>query len=124
MMHSMCTDSLFAAVGIIRRVESEVPGKGPTTHDLPRFIRRKLEDLLEDKRLREGDIEGRALSQLMELPEAQAEEAVDKFCNADLDTIRSKTGFLMGTRHRPTAMKKLRIVMLGFGTARQETVLE
>lgn len=31
----------------------------------------------------------------MELPEEMAYEAVDRFCTTDLDTIRSKTGFLM-----------------------------
>ena len=41
-------------------------------------------------------MEGRAITQLMELSEDQAAEAVEKFSAADLDTIRSKTGFLMG----------------------------
>lgn len=49
---SKVTNKSGFLMGIIRRVENEVPGKGPTLHDLPRFIRRKLEDLLEDKRIR------------------------------------------------------------------------
>mmetsp|Transcript_37691 Transcript_37691/g.72243 ORF Transcript_37691/g.72243 Transcript_37691/m.72243 type:complete len:287 (+) Transcript_37691:129-989(+) len=83
-------------MGIVRRIEQEPPGTGPTMGDLPRGIRRKLEDLVDDRRIRAGEIEGRALTQLMELPEEMAYEAVDRFCTTDLDTIRSKTGFLMG----------------------------
>jgi len=49
---SKVTNKSGFLMGIIRRVENEVPGKGPTLHDLPRFVRRKLEDLLADKRIR------------------------------------------------------------------------
>jgi hypothetical protein len=49
---SKVTNKSGFLMGIIRRVENELPGKGPTLYDLPRFVRRKLEDLLEDKRIR------------------------------------------------------------------------
>jgi len=83
-------------MGILRRIEHEPPGTGPTINDLPRGIRRKIDDLIDDRKIRASDIEGRALTQLLELSDDMAYEAVDRFATTNLDTIRSKTGFLMG----------------------------
>mmetsp|Transcript_6985 Transcript_6985/g.9449 ORF Transcript_6985/g.9449 Transcript_6985/m.9449 type:complete len:141 (-) Transcript_6985:187-609(-) len=83
-------------MGIIRRMELEPPGSGPTLGDLPRGIRRKLEDLIEDRKISSKDIEARAIGELRDLGEEQGFEAVERFCATNLDSVRSKTGFLMG----------------------------
>lgn len=61
-------------------------------------------------RLRRTDIDMRMCRALADLPSDVGLEAVDKFSAANLDGVRSKTGFIMGIikrlqsdypRHRP-----------------------
>eukprot|EP00854_Cymbomonas_tetramitiformis_P021612 gene21612-25995_t len=83
-------------MGIVRRIELEPPGTGPDLSDLPRPIRYKLEDIVKERRIRATDIEGRAIAALKELPEDMAHEAIERFSAANLESIRTKTGFLIG----------------------------
>ncbi len=52
--------------------------------------------LCEQGRLAKEDIDVRMCKALAELPMDQGVEAVDKFAAANLDTVRSKTGFMVG----------------------------
>ena len=47
-------------------------------------------------RLRKDDIDARMAKALADLPSDLGLEAVDKFSMANLDTVRSKTGFMVG----------------------------
>lgn len=49
---SRITNKSGFLMGIVRRIETEPPGSGPTTADLPRGIRRRLDDLVDDRRIR------------------------------------------------------------------------
>ena len=46
-------------------------------------------------RLRKDDIDARMAKALADLPSHLGMEAVDKFAMANLDTVRSKTGFMV-----------------------------
>ena len=47
------------------------------------------------RRIREDDIDPRMCKALNELPVHLGIEGVDKFAMANLDTVRSKTGFMV-----------------------------
>lgn len=49
-------------------------------------------------RLAREDIDVRMCKALADLPTDQGLEAVDKFASANLDSVRSKTGFMVGPR--------------------------
>lgn len=84
-------------MGIIRRIQQDGPDKGSGDLDvLPRPIRHKLKDLIDGGRLRRSEIDMRMCRALADLPTDLGVEAVDKFSVANLDHIRSKTGFMMG----------------------------
>ncbi|KAK9836169.1 hypothetical protein WJX81_006506 [Elliptochloris bilobata] len=84
-------------MGIIRRVQEDGPGGGNVDLDiLPRSVRYRLRDLLDDGRLKKDDIDSRMLKSLADLPSDLGLEAVEKFGMASLETVRSKTGFMMG----------------------------
>ncbi len=46
-------------------------------------------------RLSMDDVDARMIKALADLPSDLGLEAVDKFANAHLDTVRSKTGFMV-----------------------------
>ena len=48
-------------------------------------------------RLRKDDIDARMAKALSDLPSELGLEAVDKFSMANLDTVRSKTGFMVSS---------------------------
>lgn len=48
-------------------------------------------------RINKGDIDARMLKALADLPVDLGIEAIDKFAMASLDSIRSKTGFMVGS---------------------------
>eukprot|EP00884_Botryococcus_braunii_P002945 jgi/Botrbrau1/12651/Bobra.67_1s0017.1 len=54
-------------------------------------------------RLAKEDIDVRMCKALSDLPTDQGLEAVDKFASANLDAVRSKTGFMMGIIKRVQA---------------------
>ncbi|KAK9809709.1 hypothetical protein WJX73_008415 [Symbiochloris irregularis] len=84
-------------MGIIRSVQRDGPEGGSDGFDLlPRAVRHRMDDLIADGRLAKGDIDGRMAKSLSDLPTNLALEAIEKFAVANLDTVRSKTGFLMG----------------------------
>ncbi|KAK9857159.1 hypothetical protein WJX84_003380 [Apatococcus fuscideae] len=91
-------------MGIIRRVKEDGPDKGSGDLDiLPRPVRYRLRDLLDDGRLTKEDVDMRMCKTLADMPSDLALEAVDKFAMASLDTVRSKTGFMMGIIKRVQA---------------------
>lgn len=53
--------------------------------------------IVEQGRLVKGDIDGRMAKSLSDLPTNLAMEALEKFAIANLDTVRSKTGFLVSS---------------------------
>lgn len=123
--------------GIIRRVQEDGPGRGNVDLDiLPRSVRNRLKDIIEDVshahtfqqlgrwgqflcyarqlqcaeacqgpelhvcwcvqgRISKTDIDARMLKALADLPVDLGIEAIDKFAMASLDSIRSKTGFMV-----------------------------
>lgn len=84
-------------MGIIRRIQQDGPDKGSGDLDiLPRPVRHKLKDLIDGGRLRRSEIDMRMCRALSDLPSDLGVEAVEKFSIANLDHIRSKTGFMMG----------------------------
>ncbi|EIE23473.1 hypothetical protein COCSUDRAFT_63013 [Coccomyxa subellipsoidea C-169] len=84
-------------MGIIRRVQEDGPDRGNVDLDiLPRSVRYKLRDIMDDGRIGKNDIDARMLKALADLPVDLGIEAVDKFAMASLDSVRSKTGFMMG----------------------------
>ncbi len=52
--------------------------------------------LLVQGRISKSDIDARMLKALADLPVDLGIEAIDKFAMASLDSIRSKTGFMVG----------------------------
>lgn len=52
--------------------------------------------LAEQGRLTKEDVDMRMCKTLADMPSDLALEAVDKFAMASLDTVRSKTGFMVG----------------------------
>ncbi|CAL5224723.1 g7455 [Coccomyxa viridis] len=84
-------------MGIIRRVQEDGPARGNVDLDiLPRSVRYRLKDVIDDGRISKSDIDARMLKALADLPVDLGIEAIDKFAMASLDSIRSKTGFMMG----------------------------
>ena len=53
--------------------------------------------LLVQGRINKSDIDARMLKALADLPVDLGIEAIDKFAMASLDSIRSKTGFMVGS---------------------------
>ena len=99
-------------MGIIRRVKDEGPGGGGAssgatgaaalatlTGDFDR-VARKLQDMINEGRLADGDVDRRMCKALLDLGPTQADEAVDKFSQANLESVRSKAGFMMGIIRR------------------------
>lgn len=62
----------------------------------PRPLRNKLTELVDNGTIKPGDLESRVTTALRELPIELALEALDRYATSALDTIRSKTGFMMG----------------------------
>ena len=102
-------------MGIVRRVQQDGPGHGARNmDDLQPSIRRRLLDLVDavrtlfhftsyvtsfpvpQGRLHYSDIDPRMTRSLQSLPSNLAMEVLDKFSYADLDNVRSKTGFMLG----------------------------
>ncbi|BDA47365.1 probable heterogeneous nuclear ribonucleoprotein Q at N-terminal half [Coccomyxa sp. Obi] len=84
-------------MGIIRRVQEDGPDRGNVDLDiLPRSVRYKLRDIMDDGRISKNDVDARMLKALADLPVDLGCEAVEKFAMASLDSVRSKTGFMMG----------------------------
>lgn len=50
--------------------------------------------------MKKEDIDARMAKALADLPSDLGQEAVDKFSMANLDTVRSKTGFMVGLGFR------------------------
>ncbi len=84
--------------------------------------------LLVQGRINKSDIDARMLKALADLPVDLGIEAIDKFAMASLDSIRSKTGFMVGftstleeacqqwsksPRKRPSSDWLLRAVQMG-----------
>ena len=57
------------------------------------------QDLIKDGRLKSGDLESRVTSAMRDLPTDLALDAIERYQQANLETIRSKTGFMMGARN-------------------------
>ena len=116
--------------GIIRRVQEDGPDRGNVDLDiLPRSVRYKLRDIMDDVRalmylvfccknlcrslqecfqgahasrlvgvqgrISKNDVDARMLKALADLPVDLGCEAVEKFAMASLDSVRSKTGFMV-----------------------------
>lgn len=85
--------------GIMRRIQDEGSTDLIKSIDsFPRPLRKKLEELVENGTIRPGDLESRVTTALRELPMELALEALDRYSTSALDTIRSKTGFMMGAQ--------------------------
>ena len=83
--------------GIIRRVKSDGPDRGEITlESLPRAVREKLQDLVEDRKLEQREVDQRLVVALNGLSDRNAEEALRRFADSVDETIRSRQGFLMG----------------------------
>ena len=90
-------------MGIVRRIQDEAadgPGAPPgaaldlLTGDLA-DVRAKLQAMIDDGRLGGSDIDRRMAKALADLGPRLADEAVEKFGQADLASIRSKAGFFV-----------------------------
>ena len=108
-------------MGILRRVKEDGPDRGDADLKiLPRSVRYRLQDIIDDVcisplttifcarlcckplmpaqgRLSMDDVDARMCKALADLPSDLGLEAVDKFANAHLDTVRSKTGFMVSS---------------------------
>lgn len=89
-------------LGIIRRlqrdgIESQKPGD---IDSLDTEVRTHIGSLIVEGRLKESDFDQRMCRALGKLSSGQAIEAIDKFANTDMDTIRSKTGYMIGIINR------------------------
>ncbi|CAK0787513.1 hypothetical protein CVIRNUC_010733 [Coccomyxa viridis] len=94
---SRITNKSGFLMGIIRRVQEDGPNRGNVDLDiLPRSVRYRLKDVIDEGRINKLDIDARMLKALADLPVDLGIEAIDKFAMASLDSIRSKTGFMMG----------------------------
>lgn len=83
--------------GIIRRVKQDGPDRGEAKMDsLPRPVQRRLEDLIEDRKLDRKEVDQRLIRALGDMSERNAEEALRRFGQSVDETIRSRQGFLMG----------------------------
>lgn len=98
---SGCDQSGFLS-GIIRRFEDDPRGSRAGMANLPRDLRGRFDSVVERGLMTDNDLEARVCDQLANLSRDLADEAIDKFLAADLSTIRSKTGFLMGIIRRIT----------------------
>jgi hypothetical protein len=94
-------------MGIVRRIQDEAadgPGGGGSALDLLSGdlsdVKAKLQAMIDDGRLGAGDIDRRMTKALADLGPRLADEAVEKFGQADLASIRSKAGFFMGIVRR------------------------
>jgi hypothetical protein len=84
-------------MGIIRRVKEDGPDGGHVNMDiLSRSVRHRLRDLMDDGKLSNTEVDQRMVKALSDLPSELGLEAVDKFATSNLDSVRSKTGFMMG----------------------------
>ncbi|KAK9824242.1 hypothetical protein WJX72_008888 [[Myrmecia] bisecta] len=84
-------------MGIVRRIKEDGPDGGTANLDiLSRSVRHRLRDLIDDGRMSKEEVDQRMCRALAELPSDRGLEAVDKFAMANLDNVRSKTGFMMG----------------------------
>ena len=90
-------------MGIVRRIQDEAadgPGAPPgaalelLTGDLA-DVKAKLQAMIDDGRLGGTDIDRRMAKALADLGPRLADEAVEKFGQADLASIRSKAGFFV-----------------------------
>lgn len=94
---SRITNKSGFLMGIVRRIQQDGPDKGNGNLDiLPRAVRYRMRELIDKGRLRRTDIDMRMCRALADLPSDVGLEAVDKFAAANLDGVRSKTGFIMG----------------------------
>lgn len=59
-------------------------------------VRSAVQRLRIQGRLKKDDIDARMAKALADLPSDLGLQAVDKFSMANLDTVRSKTGFMVG----------------------------
>ena len=94
-------------MGIVRRIQDEATdGPAATGAALDLLtgeladVKAKLQAMIDDGRLGPADIDRRMAKALVDLGPRLADEAVDKFGQADLATIRSKAGFFMGICRR------------------------
>ena len=63
-------------------------------------VGRKLQEMVAEGRICNGDVDRRLSRALGDLGPRLAEEAVDKFAQANLESVRSKAGFFMGIVRR------------------------
>ena len=63
-------------------------------------VGRKLQEMVSEGRISNGDVDRRLARALGDLGPRLAEEAVDKFAQANLESVRSKAGFFMGIVRR------------------------
>jgi len=90
-------------MAIIRRVTTEGDNDNDlisSMNDLPREVKAILEDQIERKKLRKGDLENRVAHVLRDIPTDAACEALNKYFMTDPETIRSKMAFMMGILKR------------------------
>lgn len=63
-------------------------------------VGRKLQEMVSEGRISNGDVDRRLARALGDLGPRLAEEAVDKFAQVNLESVRSKAGFFMGIVRR------------------------
>ena len=99
-------------LGIIRRLGNDDGGRGGGGGDDGdaiahlaekrdfHHVGRKLQEMVSEGRISNGDVDRRLARALGDLGPRLAEEAVDKFAQANLESVRSKAGFFMGIVRR------------------------
>ncbi len=98
-------------LGIIRRLGDADGGRGGGGDDGDAIahlaekrdfhhVGRKLQEMVAEGRISNGDVDRRLSRALGDLGPRLAEEAVDKFAQANLESVRSKAGFFMGIVRR------------------------
>ena len=97
-------------LGIIRRLGDADGGRGggddgdAIAHLAEKrdfhHVGRKLQEMVAEGRISSGDVDRRLSRALGDLGPRLAEEAVDKFAQANLESVRSKAGFFMGIVRR------------------------
>lgn len=72
------------------------PDRGePNIKSLPRAVRHRIEDLMDDRKLSEKEIDHRLVRSLNDLSETGAIEALRQFDRSVDASVRSRQGFLV-----------------------------